>query len=189
MIESGDERGDAPAAKRLEALVRAHRAAVVTYVRRRAPPEAVDDLVAETFLVAWRRLDRVPAGQPLPWLLAVARNLIATQRRSAARRDALHLRLQAHTPAQATDSPSLDEPTGPVVQAMAQLSEKDREALLLVACDGLRPREAAKVMGDLPGTFRVRLHRAKRRLRRLLENQRPLPAHLSSPVEVEETAP
>jgi RNA polymerase sigma-70 factor, ECF subfamily len=161
-----DSRGDTLAAQRLEELFVAHRKAVVSYARRRAPAESVDDVVAETFLIAWRRLERVPADSPLPWLLAVARNLIANQRRGAGRRDALSLRLQEMT-AEAIDPPSVQE-TGAVVAAMARLGEKDREALELVAIDGLLPREAATVLGELPGTFRARLHRAKRRLRRLL---------------------
>ena len=77
---------------RFEGLFRDHHVAVVGYVRRRAPQEAVDDIVGETFLVAWRRLDCVP-DEELPWLLAVARNVLATQRRGAGRRRALTLRL------------------------------------------------------------------------------------------------
>ena len=179
---------DALAAKRLEELVRAHRAAVVSYARRRAPAESVDDVVAETFLVAWRRLERVPVASPLPWLLAVARNVIATQRRAAGRRDALYLRLRERTPGEAADSPSVDDQGGPVAVAMASLGEKDREALVLVACDGLRPREAATVLGEPPSVFYVRLHRAKRRLRRQLDKQREQPAEsCPRPLQAKET--
>ena len=70
---------------RFEGLFRDHHVAVVGYVRRRALQEAVDDIVGETFLVAWRRLDCVP-DEELPWLSAVARNALATQRRGAGRR-------------------------------------------------------------------------------------------------------
>ena len=65
---------------------------MVAYVRRRAPQDAVDDTVGETFLVAWRRLERVPT-QELPWLLAVARNVLATHQPGVVRRRALTLRL------------------------------------------------------------------------------------------------
>jgi RNA polymerase sigma-70 factor (ECF subfamily) len=131
------------ATARFEGLFRDHHVAVVAYVRRRAPQEAVDDIVGETFLVAWRRLGCVPAEE-LPWLLAVARNVLATQRRGAVRRRAL-------TP-------------------LSRLAPKDREALTLIAWDGLQPHEAAVVLGDSAGAFRVRLHRARQRLRALLED-------------------
>jgi RNA polymerase sigma-70 factor, ECF subfamily len=171
MAKSSDPLGDALAAQRLEELFGLYRKAVISYARRHAPAESVDDIVAETFLIAWRRLERVPADSPLPWLLVVARNVIADQRRAASRRDALSLRLQKRTITEAIDPPSVQEPTGPVAEAMARLGKKDREALELVASDGLRPREAAAVLGELPSTFRARLHRAKRRLRRLLHEQ------------------
>jgi RNA polymerase sigma-70 factor, ECF subfamily len=126
-------------------------------------------VVAETFLVAWRRLDRVPADSPLPWLLAIARNIVASQRRASSRRDALYLRLRESVGDQAADALSVEPPTGAVAAALARLGEKDREALTLIGWDGLRPREAAAVVGEIPSAFYVRLHRAKRRLRRLLD--------------------
>lgn len=172
------ERSERPseAAARMEQVFRANCPAVVSYVRRRAPEEAVDDVVAETFLVAWRRLNRVPA-EPLPWLLAVARNVIGTQLRSSSRRHALHLRLRKAPPTVAAADhdaamPAHDrEPGGPVLAAMASLSERDREALMLTVWDGLAPRQAAAVLGESSSTFRARLYRAKRRLRRRLETQ------------------
>lgn len=119
-----------------------------------------DDVVAETFLVAWRRLDHVPTDDPLPWLLAVARNVGRNERRSRRRRDALVLRLPAPLPV-----PPPDEPpeTGAVYAALAALDEADRELLLLVAWDGLTPGQAAQVLGCGAGAARVRLHRARRR--------------------------
>ncbi len=151
-------------AERLEVLFVLHHATVIAYARRRVVAESVEDVVAETFLVAWRRLESVPAD-PLPWLLAVARNVIGTQRRGARRRYALVVRLRTLRPLP-TDPVEGD---GLVVAALARLGEKDREALTLIAWDGLQPHEAAVVMGVSPGAFRVRLHRAKRRLRRVLD--------------------
>jgi len=180
MPQFGDSAHEVPATA-VEDLFRLHYAAVASYVRRRAPAESVDDVVAETFVVAWRRLERVPADAALPWLLAVARNLIATQRRGAMRREALYLRLRRTTPPAAEQPPSAEEPVGPVASALARLSEKDREALTLIAWDGLRPHEAAVVLGDLPTTFRARLHRAKRRLRRLLDDQEEQSSQSPSP--------
>jgi RNA polymerase sigma-70 factor (ECF subfamily) len=71
------------AERRFQEFYRAHEAAVLAYARRRAPAIA-EDVVAETFLVCWRRLDDVPANA-LPWLYAVARNVLANERRKQAR--------------------------------------------------------------------------------------------------------
>jgi RNA polymerase sigma-70 factor, ECF subfamily len=150
---------------RMEALFRRHYGDVVAYVRRRAEPDLVDDVVAETFLVAWRRLDKVPADAR-PWLLGVARKTLATQRRSVARRRSLVFKLEeVQSRAASSDQPS---EVG-VADALMQLSGKDREAITLVAWEGLSPSEAALVVGQSSVAFRVRLHRAKRRLRRRLE--------------------
>jgi RNA polymerase sigma-70 factor, ECF subfamily len=168
-MREDDQRGEAAAASpdRFERLFRSHYAAVVSYVRRRARADAVDDVVAETFLVAWRRLGKVPDNE-LAWLLGVARNVLATQRRSALRREALGLQLTGAggEPEAIEAGGRLD---GRVSDALARLGLKDREALLLIAWDGLSPAEAALALGEAPGTFRVRLHRARGRLRRLLD--------------------
>jgi RNA polymerase sigma-70 factor (ECF subfamily) len=171
---------DAQAAERLEELFRRHHAAVAAYARRRAPSDTADDVVASTFLVAWRRLEDVP-GDPLPWLLAVARNVIATQQRGSRRRGALRRRLE-HTRPGAAPPPSVEEPDGRVAAALGRLPESDREAITLIAWDGLQPAEAATVIGQSPAAFRVRLHRAKHRLRRELDRggqADPCPQHQS----------
>lgn len=173
---------------RFELLFREHHAAVVAYVRRRAPDEAVDDVVEETFLVAWRRLDRVPAAE-LPWLLGVARNVLATQRRGAVRRQSLSRRVAAAQPGVSGvvdgESAGLDPR---LARALAELPDKDREALTLIAWDGLEPQEAAVVVGASAGAFRVRLHRARRRLRRALEERPDDPPGAQSRLRVEGVA-
>lgn len=150
---------------RLEDLFRRHEPTVVAYVRRRAPEAVVEDIVAETFLVAWRRLGQVPEPA-LPWLLGVARRVLATHRRGDRRRRGLDARLAA------TQSRSLpvssEDGDARASAALASLPEKDREALMLIAWEGLSPREAAIVLGEPAGRFRVRLHRAKRRIKALL---------------------
>jgi len=69
-----------------------------------------------------------------------------------------------------------------VLGALAQLSDSDREAVLLIAWEGLDPREAALVIGITGSAFRMRLSRARRRLRRLLaqENTNPTPTYRES---------
>jgi RNA polymerase sigma-70 factor (ECF subfamily) len=166
---------------RLEAIFLRHYGDVVRYVRRRAEPDLVEDVVSETFLVAWRRLDAVPADAR-PWLLGVAHKTLATQRRSARRRASLLSTLERlRRPASIGNAGESG-----VAEALARLSEKDREAITLVAWDGLTPAEAAAVLGQSPAAFRVRLHRAKRRLRQLLEIRgRPASQETAFPVAAE----
>jgi RNA polymerase sigma-70 factor, ECF subfamily len=139
---------------------------VLRYVSRRVAPEAVQDVVADTFLVAWRRRSEL-RGEPLPWLLGIARRVASTQRRGSARRRALAERLRAeHSPAAPDAGVEASDPR--LAQAFACLPERDREALTLIAWDGLDHRTAAQVMGCSTGSLAVRLHRARRRLARLL---------------------
>ena len=120
-----------------------------------------DDIVAETFLVAWRRLHDVPDDDPLPWLLAVARNQWLNQRRGDRRHVAMLRRLPVPAP---VPPPSEPGDTAPIGRALAVLTPTDQEVLRLVAWDNLSPDQASKVLGCSPGAFRVRLHRARQRL-------------------------
>jgi len=150
-----------------------HASAVKGYAMRRTDPARADDVVAEVFLVAWRRLDDIPA-EPRPWLFGVARRVLANERRRAARHGAALGRLEA-------SGGGADPADGPVLadrrleDALANLSDSDREALLLIAWEGLTHRDAARVLGVREATFTVRLHRAKRRLGRALERSQPEP--------------
>jgi len=152
-----------------EGLFRANHAAVYRYVVRRVEEAAVQDVVAETFLVAWRRHEEI-AGDPLPWLLGIARRACANHLRGRERRVALGERLAAQ-PCPARSSWGSRE-HGELKRALAALGDADREALLLVAWDGLSNREAAKVVGCATATFAVRLHRARGRLAGALERER-----------------
>ncbi len=155
---------------RFEALYREHAGAVRAYALRRSDPSTADDVVADVFLVLWRRLDEVPES-PLPWLLGVARRVLANRRRGSARREALVARLGA----EATPAPGPWEPLGDpeVATALRALSERDRELLLLIAWEGLTHAEAAQALGLRQGAFTVALHRARRRFARLLSEPSP----------------
>lgn len=155
---------------RLVELFEAHHGAVLGYVgRRSATPEQAADAFADVFLVAWRRLDDVPAGDEARlWLLAVARRVLANARRSSRRQRDLTDRLAASLPRAAFVVPPPDEPDGRVRAALAQLGPDDAEVLRLVGWEGLTPTQAAAVLGVAPPLARVRLHRARRRLRGLL---------------------
>ncbi|MGI8535421.1 MAG: RNA polymerase sigma factor [Mycobacteriales bacterium] len=125
---------------------------------RHTDRDSAQEVVSETFLVAWRRLADVP-GDPLPWLLVVARNTVANQRRSGYRRSVLQdevARLhRAVGPAPGADELVVDR--ADVLSALARLTAKEREALLLVAWDGLSPADAARVAGCSTSAFHVRL--------------------------------
>jgi RNA polymerase sigma-70 factor, ECF subfamily len=163
-----------PRRERFEALFRRYHPAVRNFARRRVPTEAVDDIVSETFLVAWRRFEQVPE-EPLPWLLRVARNTVGTERRGAARRRRLWIKAQSGY-VEAANEPEFDVGDGRILRALAALGDRDREALTLVAWDGLKPSEAAQVLDEPAARFRVRLHRASRRLRaELVSNVEPRP--------------
>lgn len=153
------------AEERFQEIYRRHRGAVAAYARRRVPGEAAEDVVAETFLVCWRNLDRVPE-EPLPWLYAVARRTVANQRRAAARQaTAAPVELSADVVPLERD-PALGA-------AMSRLRERDQEVLRLVAWEGLSLGEAATVLGCSAVACRVRFHRAKRRLAERLEELEP----------------
>ncbi|MHC3469770.1 RNA polymerase sigma factor [Streptomyces sp. 7R007] len=167
------EDGTPDAEHRLRALYAAHYGRVLSFARRRAgDAETAQDVAAETFLVAWRRIDKVPSGpdEALPWLYAVARNILANQARGERRGGRLAARLGRTAPRTAA-SP---DHAGTVVEALhvrealAALSERDQETLWLVGWDGLDTAAAARVVGCSPRTFAVRLHRARQRLEREL---------------------
>lgn len=152
--------GTAPADRRecFERLFEEHFRTVSGYARRRATASEADDVVAETFLIAWRRLEDVPT-EAKPWLLGVARRVLANQHRSTARRAALAERIaQEHAAAPERD-------VAPILAALARLSTGDREVLLMTAWDGLSGDEMAAALDCSRAAAKVRLYRAKRRLR------------------------
>jgi RNA polymerase sigma factor (sigma-70 family) len=156
-------------ADRFTRIYRETRPRVLGYALRRTSPDAARDAVAETFLVAWRRLADVPEPA-LPWLLVVARNTIADQHRGGRRSDALLAEVWQLTGFAALPDLSDDVvERALVLQAVAALPEADREAVVLTVWDGLGHRDAAAVAGCSVGAFAVRLHRARRRLRAELD--------------------
>jgi RNA polymerase sigma-70 factor, ECF subfamily len=159
---------------RFELLYAKYAPAVKAYVLRRAEVSMADDVLAEVFVVCWRRFEEVPPD-PLPWLLGVARRVMSTQRRGERRRVALRDRL-AETAVDSSDETAAMQ-DGPLAGALARLSEGDRELLLLIAWDGLSPAQAASVLGVKPSTVRVRLMRARRRLTHALAREQAHPSH------------
>jgi len=159
---TSDSRGELPPMptreERFTQLHERHFEAIRRYAFRRAPALA-DDIVSETFLVAWRRIDDVPDDER-PWLFGVARNARLNLQRSARRQQAAAGRLAAHPPNAADDA---DQRREALVPALSSLSERDREILLLHAWEGLNRREIAAVLGCSAANVSVRLHRARTR--------------------------
>jgi RNA polymerase sigma-70 factor (ECF subfamily) len=171
-VDETESRSSTERAWQFELIFGACYARVLGFAIRRSDDRATaEEAVSETFLVAWRRLDAVP-DEPLPWLLGVARKVIANQRRAAGRRtpDGPLVPLEAVAdPAPGAGIADLVADREAFAEAFAALSPADREVLALVNWDGLSPKEAATVLGCTPATFYLRLHRARRRLLKELE--------------------
>jgi RNA polymerase sigma factor (sigma-70 family) len=160
---------------RFSRLYREQGQAILAYALRRVErDEDAADVVAETFLIAWRRLGEVPhdAGARL-WLYGVARLVIANLHRTERRRTRLGHRLAETMRTELATQPAPRGQGAEVLRAMAGLGEEDRELLLLVSWEGLTPRQAGTVLGISSIAARSRLHRARRRLRALLEDDLP----------------
>jgi RNA polymerase sigma-70 factor, ECF subfamily len=148
-----------------EALFRATREPLLGYLTRRAPAEDAADLLAEVYLVAWRRRADLPSGEERRlWLFGVARRLLAEHHRFAWKRvDAEGDAADAGSPNGAAD----DDRRGAAVRAaLASLSDVDRELVTLTTWERLSTADAARIVGITAGTARVRLHRARARLAR-----------------------
>jgi RNA polymerase sigma factor (sigma-70 family) len=155
---------------RFERLYAEHGRAVLAYaVRRATDAENAADVVADTFLVAWRRLDDVPAGEARLWLYRVARNVLANQQRSERRRQRLGERLRQELPAALEGVGAPVSQAGAVGAALARLGAEDQEILRLAGWEELSPGEISVVLGIGQVAVRSRLHRARRRLRAALE--------------------
>lgn len=146
---------------------------VFAYARRQCEADEAQDVVSETFLVAWRRRDDLPENA-LPWLLVTARNTIANRRRLGARQHRLTAEI-AKLEAVAGSAPGADHDVierSTVLAALARLTQLERDAVLLVAWDGLSAPEAAEVAGCSTRAFEVRLSRARARLTREMRDTR-----------------
>jgi RNA polymerase sigma-70 factor, ECF subfamily len=147
---------------------------LLRFVSRRVHPSFAEDVVADTFLAAWRRLDDVPIepGRARAWLFGTARRSLLNERRGAQRREALAIRI--------AEAPDNDRNRGLDPDQLAtrmdlasgwhRLAPKDQEVLALTVWDGLSGAEAATVLGISPVAYRLRLSRSRRALRRLLDH-------------------
>lgn len=156
-----------PDLARFEALFATHQRSVLAYAMRRTRSQAdAEDVAAETFAIAWRKVAAVP-DEPLPWLYAVARRVLANHRRGSGRRERLAASLRVEdvpTPMRLGDD--LD---GPAARALASLRAADQELLRLVAWEELSNQQIAVVLGISPNAVAIRLHRARARFAEALD--------------------
>ena len=150
---------------RFEALYAANHSLIFGYaLRRTASPDDAADILAETFLTAWRRLDDLPAGDDARmWLYGVARRVLANYHRGERRRSALADRLHAELPGSYAP-PEFDDESARIAEAMRRLPPRQQELLALNAWEGLDCGEIATVLGCSRNAVRIRLFRARRRL-------------------------
>jgi len=160
-----------------------HAAAIHGYIARRLGRDAADDLVAETFLVAFRRRGGYDPDQPSarPWLYGIATRLVSRRRRDEVRFFRAIARTGVDPAADPVAEPVADEGIRQadartlhrqLAGALAGLAAADRDALLLVA-DGLSYAEAAQALGVPDGTLSSRVARARRKLREGLGGVNP----------------
>lgn len=155
--------------QRFESLYETHYAAVAAYCRRRVAGDAVDDVMADVFVAAWRRVEEISEGLELPWLYGAARNVVANQQRSFGRRSRLAIRASSQRSVSAPEPAAAVLAGDPMVlSALAALSSSDQEVLRLRAWEELSSAEMAVVLEISAAAVDMRLSRAKRRFERAL---------------------
>jgi RNA polymerase sigma-70 factor (ECF subfamily) len=156
---------------------------LIRFVQRRAHPDHAEDVVADAFLVVWRRLAELPDDQEdaRAWMYGITRNILLNSHRSEQRRHSLGVRL-ADTTAFSDDSDAdLVATRVDLGRAWHQLSEVHQETLGLAIFEELKAPQAAAVLGISPVAFRLRLSRARRALQLHLNH---LPQATPLPVEI-----
>lgn len=157
-------------------------------LRRTSCRSDAEDVVGETFTVAWRRVDKLPVdeeGQRL-WLYGIARRILSNQHRSNSRDRRLNDKAQALEP---VESPAADagveddSDVATALDVLTQLGDADRELVALAFWEELSSTQIAKVVGTSTANVSVRLHRAKKRLEKLYQQsvqETPTAGHVSS---------
>lgn len=163
---------------------REHSARVFSYLLHRTDQQSAEDLLQEVFVVAFRKAPAVPE-QPLGWLFATARRLLANHTRARTRQQHMLSQLRvAESVGPVSDDIATTHARWSFLELLSQLSEADQEVLTLAAWYGLSPAEAAQALDCRPNTYSVRLHRARQRLADLIHQAGDNPAHLPTPSEV-----
>ncbi|CAB4726285.1 MAG: sigma-70 family RNA polymerase sigma factor [Actinobacteria bacterium] len=152
------------------------------FLVRRTDAATADDVLADTLLVCWRRVDELP-DEPLPWAYAVARNCLANAERGARRQRRVAVRIATLDPPSESVPTALAEPTSPtdsladaLTDALARIRPEEAELLRLWAWEQLAPAEIAVVLTITPNAASIRLHRARHHLKEILEERKTSPA-------------
>jgi RNA polymerase sigma-70 factor (ECF subfamily) len=165
--------------ERFEALVPALVDPLRRFLARRTDPTTADDVLAETLLVCWRRLDELPE-EPLPWAYGVARNCLANATRGVRRQERLAARIAVVDPPAASTSGPGEGDDPDLAAAIGVLREEDAELLRLWAWEQLTPAEIAAVLDVTPNAVSIRLHRAREKLREELRKTGAAAGHEES---------
>ncbi len=167
--------GQASDHDRFETIYRETRQSLLAYLlRRTGSTDDAADLLSEVYLVAWRRMRHVPADEGARlWLFGVARRLLANQRRRARTAADLAVALERSLVSHESQESSVQSgiAAGDVAAALRELAPADRELLMLSGWEGLAPAEIGIVVGRPAPLVRVRLHRARARLRAKLDER------------------
>ena len=161
-------------------VFRRHAPYIQRYVVRRLGQDAADDIVAETFLLAFRQRDSYDQARSdaRPWLYGIATNLIGHHRRAEIRLYRALARTGADPVTESftdriDDRVSASTASRRLAAALARLSAELRDTLLLVAWGDLTYEETATALGVPVGTVRSRISRARSALRRSLGDTNP----------------
>jgi RNA polymerase sigma-70 factor (ECF subfamily) len=171
---------------RFESMYAEHRLRVLAYCLRRTRSEDASDVCAETFVVAWKRIDDIPPPPlTLPYLYGIARRVLSNHLRALRRRSRLDAKLFNLGVAPPSEPPVLvlqssrDEE---VLAAVNRLTPKDREIVMLFAWEELSRDDIAATMGMTRAAIDQRIHRSYQRLARTLEPSMKRPEISSSPI-------
>lgn len=154
---------------------------LLCFVERRIHPTVADDVVAETFLTAWRRFDDVPESldEARAWLFTTAHHILRNRQRSDQRQRNLALRILREPGGAGVAEADTVAARVDLTRAWQRLTPADQEVLTLTVFEGLTGSQAAGVLGISRPAFSLRLLRARRRLRQHLLRQpdTATPAH------------
>ena len=152
---------------RFRALYESTRPQIIAYaLRRAASRDDAADVVAETFEIAWRRLDDIPISQgDLLWLYVTARYVLSNHGRRMRRRDEVTIRLGEELRGVELREEASDEESVVMRLCLDALPPAERELLMLSGWEGLSSAQMGRVLGCTPAAARIRLHRARVRLK------------------------